>query len=148
MLVSMVRALKMNSYQWVEQLPSVEDYMRLRRVVGWHNISTTATASSLISSVFSICALLEGEVAGIGRVVGDGHLYFYLQDVIVHPNHRGRGLGNRITQYLVKRVKAIAEPGAFFGLMAAPNVASMYEKFGFQARAAEMPGMSMWLSAS
>ncbi|MFO1372564.1 MAG: GNAT family N-acetyltransferase [Candidatus Competibacteraceae bacterium] len=136
------------SYQLIEQLPSVDDYRRLREVVGWHNLSTKATAASLAGSVLSVCVLLEKETVAMGRVVGDGHFYFYLQDVIVHPAHRNRGIGKQITEHLVRRIKATAEPGAFFGLMAAANVAALYEKFGFQPRTADMPGMSMWLTPS
>lgn len=68
-----------------------------------------------------------------------------LQDVIAHPVHQGKGVGKQIAQALVDRVSGSAEKGAFFGLMAAPHVAPFYEKFGFQRRADDKPGVSVWI---
>lgn len=88
---------------------------------------------------------LDSKLIGFGRVVGDGALYFYLQDVIVLPNYQGKGIGYAITQRLVNHVLAVAPQGAFVGLMAAPGVASLYEKFGFTCRPQDMQGMSLWV---
>ena len=135
----------MDNYTIVERTPTVEEYRGLREAVGWHNLSCERTQNALRNSVYSVCVLNDGAVVGCGRVVGDGHLYYYLQDVIVHPAHQGKGVGKRITQAIVDRVSGLAESGAFFGLMAAPNVAPFYEKFGFQKRADDKPGMSVWI---
>lgn len=35
----------------------------------------------------------DGAVAGFGRVVTDGAMFAYLRDVLVLPDHRGKGLG-------------------------------------------------------
>lgn len=52
----------------------------------------------------------------MGRVVGDGAFFFYVQDVAVHPQHRrrglglglGLGLGKAIMQRLRDQVTALA----------------------------------------
>lgn len=77
--------------------------------------------------------------------MGDGALYFYLQDVIVLPDYQGKGIGYAIAQKLVNHVLAVAPPGAFVGLMTAPGVASIYEKFGVTCRSQDMPGMALWV---
>jgi ribosomal protein S18 acetylase RimI-like enzyme len=135
----------MDNYTIVARIPTVEEYCTLRAAVGWHNLSGEQTQQALRNSVYAVCGLMHGAVVGCGRVVGDGHIYYYLQDVIVHPAHQGKGVGKRMTQTLVDHVYGVAANGAFFGLMAAPNVASFYEQFGFQKRAEDTPGMSVWI---
>jgi GNAT superfamily N-acetyltransferase len=135
------------SHVIVERIPTVSEYQFLRASVGWHNHSVVAIERSLQSSVYSVCAIDCQEVIGFGRVVGDGYLYFYLQDLMVLPSYQGRGIGYQIAEKIHNHVLSIAQPGAFFGLMAAAGVSSMYEKLGFQCRPPTMPGMSIWIGA-
>ena len=135
----------MDNHTILERTPTVDEYCLLREAVGWHNLSPEQTQKALDRSIFAVCTLYGESVVGCGRIVGDGHLYYYLQDVIVHPEHQGHGLGTRMTQAMVDQVYTVAESGAFLGLMAAPNVAPFYEKFGFQQRADDRPGMSAWI---
>ncbi len=109
------------------------------------NHSVTSAEQSLQNSLYSICAIHENKVIGFGRVVGDGQLYFYLQDMIVLPEYQGQGIGSQIIETIRNHVLSIAPPGAFFGLMAADGAASLYEKFGFKSRPPQMPGMFMWI---
>jgi GNAT superfamily N-acetyltransferase len=126
--------------------PEVEQYLALRQSVGWHRLPADTVANSLSSSIFNVCAVHADEVIGFGRVVGDGYIYFYLQDIIVHPDWQGHGIGKAIIQHLYDKVLAVAVPGAFFGLMAANGASPLYEKFGFKPRSEKMPGMSLWFS--
>lgn len=132
-------------YEITAQIPTVSEYQFLRAAVGWHNHAVAVAEKSLQNSLYSVCAIYERDVIGCGRVVGDGYIYFYLQDVIVLPKYQGHGIGYKITENIKNHVLSIAQPGAFFGLMAADGAASMYEKFGFECRPQNMPGMSMWI---
>lgn len=131
----------------VERIPTVSEYQFLRASVGWHNHEATIVERSLQNSLYSVCAIERDRVVGFGRVVGDGYLYFYLQDVMVLPDYQGRGIGYKIAEKIHNYVLSIAQPGTFFGLMAAAGAASMYEKFGFQRRPDTMPGMFIWMGA-
>lgn len=132
-------------YQIIDKIPSVAAYQSLRTAVGWHNHSVTSAEKSLQNSIYSACAIDRDNLIGFGRIVGDGYLYFYLQDAMVLPNYQHQGIGHQIVQRLCDRVLSIAEPGAFFGLMAAPGISTLYNQFGFESRPANMPGMSMWI---
>jgi len=37
-------------------------------------------------------------VIGMARVVGDGAMFFYIQDVVVTPAHQGRGVGTLLLE--------------------------------------------------
>ena len=73
--------------------PTVAEYMRLRNLVGWWEVDENSTGKALENSLFSVVAIEHGDVIGLGRIVGDGGLYFYIQDLIVHPEFQGKGLG-------------------------------------------------------
>jgi GNAT superfamily N-acetyltransferase len=62
----------------------------------------------------------------MGRVVGDGGIYFYVQDVIVVPEWQRRGIGSEIMNAIMAFVGSNASPGAFVGLMAARGAAQFY----------------------
>src|SRR2546426_4823542 len=86
----------MASVQLVERRPSVEEYCRLISAVGWKPRDAEAISRALAASLFSICAETNGEVIGMGRVIGDGGLPYYLTDVVVvsPPQHPGLGSPN------------------------------------------------------
>jgi len=121
--------------------PSVSEYTELRRLVGWWDVDEEAVESGLKSSLFSAAAVEKGRLVAFGRIVGDGGLYFYLQDLIVHPDFQAGGLGKRLMRELMDYVNSHAKSGAFIGLMAAKGLESYYEAFGFKARDPKAPGM-------
>lgn len=130
-------------YILVERSPTVEQYMRLRNAVGWGNTDVDATETGLSNSLFSVCVMSGDEVVGCGRILGDGGIYFYIQDVIVLPEFQGRGIGERIMNSLMDYLRAHAPANAFIGLMAARERAGFYKRFGFNERPSGAPGMFM-----
>ena len=97
--------------------------------------------TGLPNALFSVVLTRDGEAVGCGRIVGDGGLYFYLQDVIVLPEHQGRGLGAMIMEAAIAYLDRTCRPGAFVGLMAAADVEGFYEGYGFRRRPDRQPGM-------
>jgi len=126
----------------VEFRPStVSEYKRLRRLVGWPETEDGPTEKALRNSLFSVVATEQDTVLGIGRVIGDGGLYFYIQDLIVHPDFQGKGIGTSLMSYLMEHIMANAKSGAFIGLMAAKGLDAFYERYGFRTRHWDSPGM-------
>ena len=128
-------------YQLVERAPTLHEYRSLCTAVGWeHAINFDAASDSLARSLFHVLAVQEGNVIGMGRIVGDGAIYFYIQDIAVHPAHQRRGLGRRIVQRLMDYIRNHAPDRAFVGLFAAQDAQSLYRSFGF-AEYEELVGM-------
>ena len=121
--------------------PTVIEYTRLRNLVGWWEVDENATGKALENSLFSVVSTEHGTVIGLGRIVGDGGLYFYIQDLIVHPEFQAKGLGKILMKELMSYITAKAKSGAFVGLMAAKGLEKYYEQFGFKARDKDAPGM-------
>ena len=109
------------AFELAERAPTVDEYLRLREAVGWASIGEDELAAGLASALYSCVILHEGKAVACGRVVGDGGVYFYVQDVIVLPEFHGRGLGARVMDAVTRYLEGVAKPGAFVGLMAAQN---------------------------
>jgi predicted GNAT family N-acyltransferase len=131
------------AYDLVERDPTVEEYQRLRRAVGWSEMTDEGVAAGLPRALYAVVLERDGEAVGCARIVGDGGLYFYLQDVIVLEEHRGRGQGARLMDALMAYLERTATPGAFVGLMAAVGVQPFYERYGFRRRPERQPGMGL-----
>lgn len=128
-------------FELVERSPTTEEYLRLRRAVGWNDVDPDGVARGLPRALYSVVLERHGEAVGCGRVVGDGGIYFYVQDVIVRPEFQGNGLGLRIMERVMSFIEGAATTGAFVGLMAAEGVEPFYERFGFRRRPDDRPGM-------
>jgi ribosomal protein S18 acetylase RimI-like enzyme len=130
-------------YVLVERNPTVEEYQRLCRAVGWGegDIEPKALEIGLRNSLFSVCVILENKVIGCGRIIGDGGIYYYIQDIIVSPEFQRKGIGGRMMDAIMEYLKVHAPDGAFIGLMAAKGVSKFYEQYGFQKRPFDAPGM-------
>lgn len=76
-----------------------------------------------------------------GRIVGDGHIYFYIQDVIVEPQYQGNGVGCKIMDSLMHWWRTETESRGFLMLMAAEGKFHLYQKYGFIPRSDNGPGM-------
>ena len=131
----------MDEYVLMERSPTVEEYRRLRKAVGWGNVDIDATEIGLCNSLFAVCAVRDSQVVGCGRVIGDSGIYFYIQDIIVLPEFQGEGIGRAIMAVVMDYLETNASPNAFIGLMAAKGVSKFYERYGFRERDADSPGM-------
>jgi len=121
--------------------PTVTEYRRLRDLVGWWETDEVSTEKALKNSLFSVVAVKNGTVVGVGRVIGDEGLYYYIQDLIIHPELQAKGLGTSLMKELMGYIMANAKSGAFVGLMVAKGLEKYHNQFGFKARDEDAPGM-------
>src|ERR687883_311331 len=128
-------------YSVVECTPTVEDYNRVRESAGLTVKDETAARRGLANTLYAVCILSGQEAIGIGRVIGDGGLFYDIVDVAVSREHQGRGLGGMIMEALIKYLDANAPPTSIICLMANRGLAPFYERYGFKARDPDMPGM-------
>ena len=131
-------------YTLVERIPTAKEYQELREAVGWAKIDLETAEIGLQKALFTICADIKNKIIGYGRVIGDGAIYFYIQDVIVLPEYQGKGIGKRIMNVIMDYLKNHAYHNSFIGLMAAEGVSKFYEKFDFAERPLNRPGMFIY----
>ena len=119
-----------------------DEYQKLRQTTDWPSVSMEQLAGALKNDLFSVCVMHESSIVGMGRIIGDDGLYYYIQDVIVVPSHHGQGLGRLIMEAVENYLEKFALKGSFIGLMAAQETEDFYRKFGYKPRPAGRPGMS------
>ena len=120
------------TFEYVDRLPTPAEHRMLCESVGWGPaFDFEAMPASLAGSSCGVTVLRDGEPVAMGRVIGDGTYYFYVQDVVVLPELHGQGIGNEILRRLVAQVDAVAPPKAFIGLFAAGTSTAFYERHGF-----------------
>lgn len=79
----------------------------------------------------SLCAvaLLEDVQVGFARIVTDYAVFAYMLDVIVWPQHRGKGIGRRLIGALLDHPELAA---VSHWSLAISGAHALYEKFGFR----------------
>ncbi|GGK55846.1 GNAT family N-acetyltransferase [Ornithinimicrobium pekingense] len=121
--------------------PTPQEHRELAESVGWGDAFWwDAVPTSLAGSVCGVVVHDDGgELVGMGRVVGDGAFYFYVQDVVVRPDHQGAGLGRDIVEALTAQVRHLAPGHCFVGLFATPAADRLYRSLGWDD--ADLTGM-------
>lgn len=82
---------------------------------------------------------------GMGRIVGDGAVICYIQDLIVIPEYQGHGHRSDDYRKAINYVEEIQLPGTriMLDLMCAVGRENFYKKFGFIARPTDKLGPGM-----
>ena len=127
----------------IETLPSPANYNRLRIAVGWGGYDESVIQNALPSTLYCVCAFIDGKVIGMARVIGDAGMVFYIQDVIVLPEYQRQGVGTLLMDAIMDFIKAHAHHNTIIGLMAAIGKEAFYEKYGFITRPTDIYGAGM-----
>ncbi|KIY63808.1 putative GNAT family acetyltransferase [Cylindrobasidium torrendii FP15055 ss-10] len=123
-----------------------EEQSRRAHAGSWHGyyITYTPPTSSETITIEEEFASGEGDIVGMGRLIGDGGWYFCVADIAVHPSHRRKGLGDVIVKALLQYIKENAPEKAFVTLSADPPGVGVYKRNGFQIMAdRNLTGMYM-----
>lgn len=140
----------MGNYILIERMATVKELTELRTLVGWGIPNEKALKLGLDNSLYGICAVIDGNIVGTARIIGDRSTCFYIQDVIVHPEYQRKGIGLSMMGKLMDYINEHACDGAVVGLMSAKGKEQFYEKFGFWVRPNEHFGhgmMQFWKKA-
>jgi ribosomal protein S18 acetylase RimI-like enzyme len=131
------------SLRIVETLPNAVDYNRLRTAVGWSTPDLAVIERALPNSLYAVCAYVDGSLAGMARVVGDGGLAYYIQDVIVLPGYQLQGIGSRLMDHIMAYIHAHASRDTTVGLISAVGKEWFFENYGFITRPTDKLGAGM-----
>lgn len=123
--------------------PSVEEFNQLRGKIGWPEIDFKLANNSLQHSLFHVVIRVQGKLIGMGRVVGDGSMYFYVQDVVVDPDYQQQGIGDALMTQIEHYLFKSAQKGSTIGLLAAKGKEGFYTRFGYISRPNDLLGHGM-----
>ena len=134
---------------FVEDNRDVDIYLCLRKQVGWIELDRKQAQQALDNSI-KIYTVYDGnKPIGMGRIVGDGAVICYIQDLIIIPEYQSKHIGSLLIEKLIQYVKSITIKGTrmMLCLMCAKGREVFYEKHGFTARPTRQlgPGMIQYI---
>lgn len=130
------------NYKIVERTPTLDEYRNLCVSVAWESVMNFDVAEKAIkNSLYSVVAVQDEQTVGMGRIVGDGAIFYYVQDIAVSPKYQKRGIGTKILDTLMEYIKTHAPDKAFVGLFAAEGSVPFYEQYGFKDYSPSMTGI-------
>jgi GNAT superfamily N-acetyltransferase len=88
--------------------------------------------TALGNSLFGVIAKRGNKVIGCGRIIGDGAMFCYLQDIIVMPEHQNQGVGTAIVDALMGWIESTLPEKIYIGLFTGKELHSFYARYSFQ----------------
>ncbi len=79
------------------------------------------------SSCYGVYLEKERKLVGFARVISDYATTYYLCDVIIDPEYRGRGLGTALLEY----IESLPLYAGLRGFLTTRDAHGLYEKFGY-----------------
>ena len=121
--------------------PSVEDFLALRGSVEMGTRSLEGAKKGLGNELYGVLLHVKdnGELVGMGRVVGDGGTVFHICDMVVKPEWQKKGGGAMIMDALMEFIEGLGISDAYVNLIA--DVDGFYEKWGFKSTRPRSKGM-------
>jgi catechol 2,3-dioxygenase-like lactoylglutathione lyase family enzyme/GNAT superfamily N-acetyltransferase len=119
----------------VRRKPTPEEYQRLVRSVRWNEPSgTTLIENILAAPVFAVVAedISKNEAIGCVLLLGDRASFYYVKDVIVHPDWQNKRIGTAIMQEVNDWLETNAPDQSLVGLYTGDNLAPFYRQFNFR----------------
>ncbi len=130
-------------YTFHEEPPAGSRYNKLRELVGWGALDPDAVKRALPRSVYAVTARFRGEVIAFARVVGDGGLCFYIQEIVIHPDHQKRGIAKTFMEHIVGFLKRNAPKRGYVGVFSRKGLEPFYRRYGFWERPNDIMGAGM-----
>jgi GNAT superfamily N-acetyltransferase len=128
-----------------ENALTVEMFNMLKCSIGRSELPKQQVQMAIDKGFCTIIAEHDGDVVGMGRLVGDGAMYFYIQDMAIKPEYQREGIGRAIVIKLMNYIRehCSLESQVTVGLMAAKGKEGFYAKLGFITRPNEIYGPGM-----
>ena len=106
----------------------------------WKDTYNPAEIPRLIRGSFAFATaadITSGHAIGMGRVISDGVSDAYIQDLVILPAYRGRGIGTQVAALLLEHCKKRGI--SWIGLIAEPDSEEFYIPLGFERMPSHIP---------
>jgi ribosomal protein S18 acetylase RimI-like enzyme len=126
-----------------QEPPSAKKFSELRLKAGWGEINLKMAQQSINNSLFHVTAYSDSKVIGMARIIGDGVMYFYIQDVVIDPKFQRMGIGKALMEEIEKYLSKAAKKGATIALLSAHGKEKFYTGFDYIERSGDPLGKAM-----
>jgi ribosomal protein S18 acetylase RimI-like enzyme len=136
----------MAKYEIAVGAPTYPEHRSLWSCSGWPIVTEEQFESLCAGTDHFLSARTENALIGMARLVTDGALYGYIQDVIVHPACRRQGIGAALLSGLLSRAEELKL--RFVGLFSTLEARAFYEHHGFTTLSEINVGLGLYTPAS
>jgi GNAT superfamily N-acetyltransferase len=119
--------------------PDAAAFKALYDSTGWGDRPVDDFARALAGSWAQCAAWRGAQLLGFARVISDGCLHAYINEMIVRPEAQGQGIGRELLLRLLARCHA--QGIRDIQLFAAAGKSGFYRGLGFEPRPDTAPGM-------
>lgn len=115
---------------------TVQQFQYLYNSTKWDTFNQHQIEKALQNDKCHVSAWIGDEIVGMGRLIGDASMYWYIQNLIVLPKYQLKGVGTAIMNYLLAFIhrNTPLNSHVIVGLMCSQHTASFYQKFSFEIR--------------
>ena len=123
----------------LEDSIETDEVVKLYQANGWSSAEKPEKLlPALRNSDALVTARLGGGLVGLGNAISDGSLVVYYPHMLVHPDHRGKGIGRAMMELLQSRYSSFHQQM----LTADAEAAGFYRSLGFERAGKTIP---MWI---
>lgn len=105
------------------------DVRRLYDGAGWWPDWDVAGIQRAIDATISVGAWDGERLVGLSRAISDGVHRAYVEDVVIDPDYRGQGIGEKLVALLMEQLADVHVTSLF----CEPERVSFYSRNGFRA---------------
>ena len=117
------------------------EVIELYKANGWSSAEKPEKLiPALKNSDALVTARISGKLVGIGNAISDGSLVVYYPHMLVHPDHKGKGIGRSMMELLLQKYASFHQQM----LTADVDAVGFYKSLGFERAGKTVP---MWIFA-
>lgn len=116
-------------YQYNEAV-SAKDLSDLRESVGWNRMEDEYS-NPLMISFYHIAVYEDDKMVGYIDSVSNGVTDAYIQDLMVHPDYQGKGLGTELMNQMITYLKE--KRIYIISVVFEESLKPFYDRFGFSS---------------
>ena len=126
---------------------TIDEFLEVVESVGWKTYSKQQVKKALENTMYAVSVKVDGDIAGIGRVVGDNSIVCILTDICVKPKFQRMGIGSMIVRKLKQLIENGVKPGEKMQVELTPTAGNeeFYKKAGFKYEKEKITGMYLWI---
>lgn len=131
----------------IEYTMNEDEFLEVIDAVGFKTYPKYQITTALKNTMYMVKVIVDDELAGIGRVVGDGSIVCMLSDICVKPRFQNKGIGKKIVLELKKLIEDNVNEGEKMQIELTPTAGNegFYQKCGFKYKPDVITGMYLWI---
>jgi GNAT superfamily N-acetyltransferase len=130
-----------------ENVLTTSEFNFLCSSVGWIAPVEKQTAKALENTLSTFSVFYDDTLVGMGRLLGDYAMSYYVKDVAILPEYQGKGICKKLMEHMLAYVKTQLPPGwrVIFELISSKGKEGFYSKLGFEERPSDDNGAGMFM---